>query len=139
MGGVCTNCTKFCIDDYSYLWGSKKGIEGQGDYWHSAPFPADFHFNKHIQRPFPWEMTDRPFTVSYVGSTNSYSTLAAKLKTTLVHFCGLHKESRACVHNTYGASTKQGNRGIDYNDTHFPHLAYRYNICVKFSVVYNSC
>ena len=91
---------------------------------HSAPFPADFHFNYNITRPFPWEVTHRPILVSYVGSTTSYSSQATKLKTSLAHFCAIHA-SPTCVHSFYGTDAA---RGIDFNASHLPHLAYRHSV-----------
>ena len=72
IAGTCRNCTKFAIDDYSYMYSGDAGIVARGDYWHAAPFPADFHWSSQVRRPFPWENTDRPILVSYVGSQRSY-------------------------------------------------------------------
>lgn len=72
IAGTCKNCTKFAIDDYSYMYSGDAGILARGDYWHAAPFPADFHWSNEVKRPFPWENDDRPIIVSYVGSQRSY-------------------------------------------------------------------
>lgn len=67
LSGVCSNCTKFAIDDYSYLYASQDGVAVKGDYWHAIPFPSDFHWTTEVKRPFPWENTHRPLVVSFVG------------------------------------------------------------------------
>jgi len=72
LSGTCRNCTKFAIDDYSYMYSGDAGITARGDFWHAAPFPADFHWSSEVTRPYPWENTDRPIIVSYVGSQRSY-------------------------------------------------------------------
>ena len=96
----CTNCTKFAIDDYSYMYSGDAGILARGDYWHAAPFPADFHWGQSVQRPYPWENTNRPVLVSYVGSTRSYYGPAKRLRSSIVHYCELHPSE--CVHSSYG-------------------------------------
>ena len=100
LAGTCRNCTKFAIDDYSYMYASDAGILARGDYWHAAPFPADFHWHRGVQRPFPWENTDRPILASYIGSTHSYYGPSRRLRGSIVHYCGLHPEQ--CVHQSYG-------------------------------------
>lgn len=124
LGGVARNMTKYCIDDYSYYWASNKGIELQGDHWHAVPFPSDFHFNKHIQRPFPYENKDRPFVASYVGSTSSYSNAARSLKSSIAYYCALHTANGTCIHSVYGA-TSGNERDIEFDPAHQPLLAYR--------------
>ncbi len=97
---LCTNCTKFAIDDYSFMYSSDAGILARGDYWHAAPFPADFHWTRKVQRPFPWENTDRPVVVSYIGSVKSFYGPARRLRGSIVHYCEMHKEH--CAHQSYG-------------------------------------
>lgn len=98
----CFNCTKIAIDDYSYLQSTNAGVLEKGDYWHATPFPADFHWNKQIQQPFPWENTNRPYLSSYVGSTQSYYGPARRLRQSIAHYCHMHKD--ICNHKTYGVN-----------------------------------
>lgn len=130
LSGVCRNCTKFAIDDYSFMWPDDEGIQNSGDYWHAVPFPSDFHFNKDIVRPFPWENDDRPYIASYVGSSQSYATTSTALKTSLAHFCSLHAVPNGCVHYSYGGAGKndENERGFEFNETHQPFMAYRQSI-----------
>lgn len=100
LRGVCYNCTKFAIDDYSFLHSDDSGRIDKGDNWHAVPFPSDFHYNRHIKAPFPWENTKRPILVSYIGSTRSYYGPARRLRGSIVHYCGLHPS--LCVHTSYG-------------------------------------
>lgn len=55
LSGICYNCTKMAIDDYSFLHSDDKGKVSKGDYWHAVPFPSDFHWTNQVSRPFPWE------------------------------------------------------------------------------------
>lgn len=111
IAGVCSNCTKFAIDDYSYMYSSDLGITTRGDYWYAIPFPADFHWTKHVVRPFPWENTDRPILVSYIGSVRSFYGPARRLRQSLAHYCGLHKDD--CVHNSYGLNGTRHSFKVD--------------------------
>lgn len=122
LAGVCTNCTKFAIDDYSFHWAD--GVEHQGGYWHAAPFPSDFHFNKGIRRPLPWEQIYRPYLVSYIGSTKSYSGQAHRVKASLAHFCALHSVAKLCYHSAYSPSLADP-RSVDYNASFHPYVPYR--------------
>jgi len=91
LSGICRNCSKIAIDDYSYLYGNPDdGIKSRGDYWHAVPFPSDFHWTVHSKKPFPWENENRPLVSSYLGSTQSYYGAARRLRHTIVHFCSLH-------------------------------------------------
>ena len=80
LAGVCSNCTKLAIDDYSFLHSDDSGIIEKGDNWHATPFPADFHWTKEVQTPFPWMNADRPILVSYVGSTQSFYNPARRIR-----------------------------------------------------------
>ena len=111
IAGICTNCTKFAIDDYSYMYANDEGIQHRGDYWHATPFPADFHWTKEVKRPFPWENTDRPIIVSYTGSTRSYYNPSRRLRGSLVHYCGLHPDD--CVHSSYGLNGTRHSFKVD--------------------------
>jgi len=102
LKGACSNCTKIAIDDYSYLHSGNNGIDEKGDSWHAVPFPADFHWTRKLERPFPWENMERPLLVSYIGSTQSFYNPARRLRGSLAHFCALHKKD--CVHASYGSS-----------------------------------
>jgi hypothetical protein len=96
----CTNCTKFAMDDYSYMYSGNAGILARGDNWHAAPFPSDFHWSRKVAQPFPWMNDDRPVLVSYIGSTRSYYGPAKRLRTSIVHYCDLHPGE--CQHSSYG-------------------------------------
>eukprot|EP01038_Epipyxis_sp_PR26KG_P004238 gene4238-6015_t len=100
LAGTCRNCTKFAIDDYSYMYSTDSGIKQRGDYWHAIPFPADFHWSSLVKSPFPWENTERPILVSYIGSTKSFYGPAKRLRGSIAHYCSLHPID--CVHNSYG-------------------------------------
>eukprot|EP01032_Pedospumella_encystans_P010716 gene10716-12502_t len=100
ISGVCANCTKFAIDDYSYMYATDAGVQSRGDYWHAIPFPADFHWSREVARPFPWENTDRPILSSYIGSTKSFYGPARRLRGSIVHYCELNP--KLCVHSSYG-------------------------------------
>lgn len=102
LNGICRNCTKLAIDDYSFMYGDDQGIKDRGDYWHAIPFPADFHWTRYVKPPFPWDETDRPILVSYVGSSRSYYGPARRLRGSIIHYCELH--SNECIHQSYGAN-----------------------------------
>jgi hypothetical protein len=55
LSRACANCTKFAIDDYSFMYATDAGIVNRGDHWHAIPFPADFHWSHQVTTPFPWE------------------------------------------------------------------------------------
>jgi len=99
---ACRNCTKFAIDDYSFLFKEKDGVPLKGDDWHAAPFPGDFHWSRKVEKPYPYEHRDRPLLVSYIGTKNSYWAPARRLRGSLVHYCALHASD--CVHVGYGAN-----------------------------------
>ena len=61
---------------------------------------------REVRRPFPWENTDRPILVSYIGSTRSYYNPARRIRGSLVHYCELHPPT-VCSHSSYG---KNGTR-----------------------------
>eukprot|EP01035_Chromulina_nebulosa_P018706 gene18706-24465_t len=105
LRGVCRNCTKFAIDDYSFMYGDDEGIQTRGDYWYAVPFPSNFHWSRYVQRPFPWENNDRPVLVSYIGTGNSFYAPARRLRGSLIHYCELHPT--LCIHQNYG---KEGTR-----------------------------
>jgi hypothetical protein len=111
LAGTCSNCTKFAIDDYSYMYASDQGIVNRGDYWHAIPFPADFHWSKDVRSPFPWEHKDRPIIVSYTGSERSFYGPSRRLRQSIVHFCGLHPQH--CVHASYGLNGTRHSHKID--------------------------
>lgn len=100
ISGTCMNCTKFAIDDYSYMYSGNAGIIARGDNWHAIPFPGNFHWTKEVVTPFPWENTDRPILVSYIGSTHSFYGPARRLRSSIVHYCSIHP--KYCTHNSYG-------------------------------------
>jgi Exostosin family len=100
LSTVCANCTKLAIDDYSFLFGDNEGVVTRGDHWHAVPFPADFHWTRHFEKPYPWDNTDRPILVSYVGSGRSYYNPARRLRGSIIAFCEQYPND--CVHQTYG-------------------------------------
>lgn len=97
---TCGNCTKFAIDDYSYMYATDSGIKSRGDNWHAAPFPADFHWSHEVKKPFPWESMDRPILTSYIGSEKSFYRPSKRLRSSIIHYCNLHPN--LCVHSSYG-------------------------------------
>lgn len=107
LRGICRNCTKFAIDDYSFMYGDESGINDRGDNWHAIPFPADFHWSRYVIPPFPWENTERPILVSYVGSGSSHYAPARRLRGSIIYYCEMHPEE--CVHQTYGANNTRSN------------------------------
>jgi hypothetical protein len=111
LAGICSNCTKFAIDDYSYMYATNSGILQRGDYWHAVPFPGDFHWSKQFKPPFPWENENRPILVSYIGTTRSYYGPAKRLRTSIVHYCELH--AMDCVHQTYGLNGTRHSFKVD--------------------------
>lgn len=115
LAGICQNCTKFAIDDYSYMYGDDEGVKNRGDNWHSAPFPADFHWSHKVKPPFPWMNDNRPVVVSYVGSTKSYYNPARRIRGSIVHYCELHPE--LCVTQSYGINGSRSSLFVsaDYN------------------------
>lgn len=102
IAGTCTNCTKFAIDDYSYMYASDHGVVNRGDFWHAVPFPADFHWSTNVSRPYPWEETRRVIVASYTGTDRSFYGPSRRLRQSLYHYCGLHAETGECVHKSYG-------------------------------------
>jgi hypothetical protein len=100
IAGTCTNCTKFAIDDYSYMYSGDNGIKNRGNYWHAIPFPADFHYSSSVSAPFPWEQTYRPILASYTGSEKSFYGPSRRLRQSIAHYCNLHQDK--CVHRSYG-------------------------------------
>lgn len=102
LTGTCKNCTKFSIDDYSFMYGDDEGIKARGDYWYAVPFPSNFHWSPRVKVPYDWENNDRPLVVSYVGSSKSYYNPARRLRGSLIHYCELHGD--LCLHQTYGAN-----------------------------------
>mmetsp|Transcript_9185 Transcript_9185/g.9255 ORF Transcript_9185/g.9255 Transcript_9185/m.9255 type:complete len:482 (+) Transcript_9185:343-1788(+) len=117
LSGVCGNCTKLAIDDYSFLYGEPAEAVGtRGDHWAAVPFPGDFHWNHKIQRPFPWETLTRPVFISYLGSTQSYYGPARKLRHAIVHYCKLHTQD--CEHHTYSANGTRSNLLVQGHNPH---------------------
>lgn len=114
LSGVCYNCTKMSIDDYSFLHSADQGTASKGDYWHAVPFPSDFHWTRKVLRPFPWENVDRPILVSYIGSARSYYGPARRLRGSLIHYCEMHPD--ICVHNSYGKNGTRSSFKVDGHD-----------------------
>jgi xyloglucan galactosyltransferase MUR3 len=105
LRGVCMNCTKLAIDDYSFLFPDEEGgVSERGNFWHAIPFPSNFHWNRYFERPFPWEGVDRPVLASYVGSGKSFYGPAKKLRTAIIFYC--EKHPKICVHQSYGGKGK---------------------------------
>ncbi len=100
IAGTCSNCTKFAIDDYSYMYSGDVGIKARGNYWHAIPFPSDFHWTSDVLKPFPWEETNRPILASYTGSEKSFYGPSRRLRSSLAHYCSLHSD--VCMHRSYG-------------------------------------
>lgn len=102
LSGTCRNCTKLAIDDYSYMYADDEGIIARGDHWHAIPFPSDFHWNKYVKTPFPWENRMRPLLASYTGSGQSYYGPARRLRGSIIWYCEKHPDN--CIHQSYGLS-----------------------------------
>ncbi|RYY88993.1 hypothetical protein EON63_01525 [archaeon] len=111
LSQTCSNCTKFAIDDYSYMYATQQGVINRGDYWHAIPFPSDFHWSSHVQSPFPWEHRDRPIIASYTGSEKSFYGPSRRLRQSIGHFCGLHPQH--CVHRSYGLNGTRFSHKVD--------------------------
>jgi len=101
LTGACHNCTKFAIDDYHFLLAGSDGSPLKGVNWAAAPFPSDFHWNKNFHGEFPWDNTDRPLLVSFIGTANSFWSPAKRLRGSIVHYCSIHTD---CTHIGYGAN-----------------------------------
>jgi hypothetical protein len=101
LRGICRNCTKLAIDDYSFMFANEEGgISERGDYWHAIPFPSNYHWNRYFKPPFPWEGDDRPILASYIGSGKSFYGPARRLRLSIIHYCEKHPQ--LCVHKAYG-------------------------------------
>lgn len=111
LAGTCANCTKFAIDDYSYMYATEQGILNRGDHWHAIPFPADFHWSAEVVGPFPWDHADRPIVASYTGSEKSFYGPSRRLRQSIGHFCGLHPQH--CVHQSYGLNGTRHRHMVD--------------------------
>ena len=116
LRGICRNCTKLAIDDYSFMYGDDAGIQVRGDNWHAIPFPADFHWTRYVQKPFVWQknITERKILVSYVGSSRSDYSPARRIRGSIIHYCEKHKD--LCVHLSYGMNgTRSSSHIKGYN------------------------
>ena len=122
LENVCYNCTKLAIDDYSFAY-YKEYHYFKGINWHAIPFPSDFHWTRLVTRPYPWEATDRPYLVSYVGSSKSHFGPARNLKRKLETLCHKHKE--LCIHASY---SKDGSRSSLYVQGHDPLWVNRHSV-----------
>jgi hypothetical protein len=121
LAGVCQNCIKLSIDDYSYLFGdselqknthrSMEGLRsGRGVNWRAAPFPSDVHWSSRVSRPYPWEAEhNRDILVSFIGSNTSYNSKARRLRLALVKQCQAHSD--VCYWLPYG-----GNKDLSKRD-----------------------
>eukprot|EP01039_Chlorochromonas_danica_P003017 gene3017-3291_t len=89
LSRACANCTKFAIDDYSFMYATDAGIVNRGDHWHAIPFPADFHWSH--QKSF-------------------YGPLR-RLRQSIAHFCSLHPQH--CLHQSYGLNSTRFNHKVD--------------------------
>ena len=120
LSGVCQNCIKLSIDDYSFLFGNtelhasqKRSLDGlksgRGVNWRSMPFPSDVHWSSRMKRPYPWESEhSRDILVSYIGSNMSYNNKARRLRLALVKQC--NEKPRLCHWLYYGSSTDLASR-----------------------------
>lgn len=117
ISGTCSNCTKFAIDDYSYMYSDNKGILARGDSWHAIPFPADYHWSRAFRGNFPWMTTYRPLVASYIGSEKSFYGPSRRLRGSIAHYCGLHPDT--CAHQSYGLNGTRFSFKVDnYNPLH---------------------
>eukprot|EP00981_Chlorochromonas_danica_P015530 scaffold12976_cov188-Ochromonas_danica.AAC.1 len=111
LSRTCANCTKFAIDDYSFMYATDAGIVNRGDHWHAIPFPADFHWSHQVTTPFPWEDDDRPILCSYIGSEKSFYGPSRRLRQSIAHFCSLHPQH--CLHQSYGLNGTRFSHKVD--------------------------
>ena len=72
----------------------------------SVPYPSNFHWSVHVQRPFPWEHNShhsrRPLLASYLGSIQAHNIFATLLRAELYSACMAHPKK--CVYDGYSAS-----------------------------------
>lgn len=119
LSGICKNCTKFAIDDYSYMYATDVGIKERGDSWHAIPFPSNFHWNNEVIKPFPWEnIYNRTILASYIGTDKSFYGPARRLRGSIVHYCNKHNsiQPNLCVHQSYGLNGTRFSYKVDnYN------------------------
>jgi hypothetical protein len=112
LSGICQECIKISIDDYSFLFGGKfSNLKGQsmdvlrqsrGVNWRAVPFPADVHWHRGMARPYPWASSHtRRFLVAYGGSTASYYRRSEKIRNALARQCD--DRPNLCVRKSYGA------------------------------------
>ncbi len=117
ISGTCANCTKFAIDDYSYMYSDNKGILTRGDSWHAIPFPADYHWSRSFRGNWPWMTTYRPLVASYIGSEKSFYGPSRRLRSSIAHYCSLHQDT--CAHQSYGLNGTRFSFKVDnYNPLH---------------------
>jgi hypothetical protein len=121
LSQVCATCIKFCVDDYSFLYGGilekanplspmvgKKGLN-----WRAVPFPSDVHWNSKMTRPFPWESEHkRKYLVGYGGSEMSYYRHSKTIRQMLVKHCD---ESPALCHRSYYGSSARNTKLVATN------------------------
>jgi hypothetical protein len=112
LSGICQECIKISIDDYSFLFGGKfdhmKGQsmevlkQSRGVNWRAVPFPSDVHWHRGMVHPYPWASRHtRRFLVAYGGSTASYYRRSEKIRGALARQCD--DRPALCVRKSYGA------------------------------------
>ena len=81
------------------------------------PYPCNFHYDHHIQRPFLWEMNnDRSVIVSYIGSFQASCALALRLRLELQSFCA--QDTITCKHTNYQGKDRADSLRAEDADPH---------------------
>ena len=105
--GICQNCIKLSIDDYSFLYlASEYSVlqKERGINWRAVPFPSDLHWHSKMETPYPWESQhDRDILVSFIGSNYSFNKGTEKLRKAIVIQCAKHTEH--CLWFQYGGGS----------------------------------
>lgn len=100
---LCTNCTKLSTESHLFLYPSSirnLAQELKGNNWFAIPYPSNFHFSSKVKAPLPYEATERPLLVSYIGTSWCFSEPATNLRTELVRYCALYGPND-CQHAHY--------------------------------------
>ena len=122
LSGICYNCTKIAIDEYSFLHSINRheaALAKRGDYWHAVPFPSNTHYSSHTVPPFTWSRTNtidaqRNVLVSYTGSRHSYNHVSMRFRSAIMDNCDIynnytrHDGLTACSTGKYSAHPGHG-------------------------------
>ena len=132
---LCDQCTKLTIENYSFLYSSDPkndrtiAQQYKGDNWFAVPYPSNFHWSANIKPPLLYEEQDRPYLVSYIGSSTCFSEFSTAIRHDLVKYCTVHAPD--CQHAHY---SKHGPRNSDLAEgLRDPHYQYtlRSTFCLQ--------